>query len=178
MNDLIARARDLDRAATPGPWVVDKRKIHDSVHYTIRTRDRQPERPHSEAYLFWMCGSLGQAAYNSNPADYADDQIVKRNGDFIAESRTLLPALADALEIERKARAEWEIEAQDLRDRAVQLESWVAQARPVIEAVREWQRARLSVLSSGVDDYASRVSDFGTAQNRIMTIALPPKETP
>lgn len=86
-------------------------------------------------------------------------------------------AAQEALEAERQLRAKWEIEAQDLRDRAVQLESWVAQARPVIEAVREWQRARLSVLSSGVDDYASRVSDFGTAQ-KIMTIALPPKETP
>ena len=118
----------------------------------------------------------------------------------------MVTELRRALEAERKARAGFDIQAQDLRDRVVQLNqelatsrgahevtaqerdrattelaimrAWVAQARPVIEAVREWQRARLSVLSSGVDDYASRVSDFGTAQNRIMTIALPPKETP
>ena len=194
MNDLIARARDLDRAATPGPWVVDKRKIHDSVHYTIRTRDRQPERPHSEAYLFWMCGSLGQAAYNSNPADYADDQIVKRNGDFIAESRTLLPALADALEIERKARAEWEIEAQDLRDRVVQLDrelatsraahevtaqerdraltelammrAWVEQARPVVEAVRAYRQCTHDAF------------DECDHESPLFNLPLPPKEQP
>ena len=48
-------------------------------------------------------------------------------------------AAQEALEAERQLRAKWEIEAQDLRDRAVQLESWVAQARPVIEAVRAFR---------------------------------------
>lgn len=150
------------------------------------------------------------------------DDLIKRAREFLPRIREayelaiscrvltglpqVLEQLADALEAERKARAGFEIQAQDLRDRVVQLERelatartahevtalerdkavtelammrvWIEQARPVVEAVREWQRARLSVLSSGVDDYASRVSDFGTAQNRIMTIALPPKETP
>ena len=150
------------------------------------------------------------------------DDLIKRAREFLPRIREayelaiscrvltglpqVLEQLADALEAERKARAGFEIQAQDLRDRVVQLERelatartahevtaqerdkavtelamlriWIEQARPVVETVREWQRARLSVLSSGVDDYASRVSDFGTAQNRIMTIALPPKETP
>ena len=56
------------------------------------------------------------------------------DANFIAQSRTLLPALADALETVRKALAGFESQAQGLHDRVVQLERELAKRRPVASA--------------------------------------------
>lgn len=118
-DDLIKRARELDKAATQGPWVTPN--YPDVVEST------------SEHVIAEVC-----------TGNYEDDAR------FIAESRTLLPQLADALESAQKERAQWEIQAQDLRDRVVQLEAYVAQARPIVEAVRRWQDLPMSGEDSAI----------------------------
>lgn len=75
MDDLIKRARELDALATPGPWPA--RFIFRVVH-AVRQHARR----------------FGLNFGTGGDADWADSQ-------FCAETRTLLPALADALEAER-----------------------------------------------------------------------------
>jgi len=74
-TDLIKRARELAEKATPGPWDNRCREFSNS------------ERPrHVWAEYGWIA-SIYSPLDSSVP-----------DAEFIAESRTLVPALADALE--------------------------------------------------------------------------------
>ena len=125
-----------------------------------------------------------------------DDLIARarRPTRTIEESIRLVNPLTDALDAERKLRAEWEIEAQDLRDRVVQLDrelatsraahevtaqerdraltelammrAWVEQARPVVEAVRAYRQCTHDAF------------DECDHESPLFNLPLPPKEQP
>lgn len=82
VTDLIQRVRELDKAATPGPWAVDDSPYSDYT-WGPKMEMLSDACPHCASYrLRGHGGRLPQ----------------KDNAVFIAESRTLVVQLADAAE--------------------------------------------------------------------------------
>ena len=77
---MLARVRELDEAATPGPWVVRQRDWQEGPRYEVRAGHDSSAYP--------ITGSL-----------VSDRE--RQDSVLIAESRTLLPAIAAELEAVR-----------------------------------------------------------------------------
>ena len=85
ITELIQEAKELDAAATPGPWINDDPDASNSA--LIRTTD--PDREPFRLYFSWK-----------------DQQRGKADAEFIARARTLLPALVAALETLKQNKGE------------------------------------------------------------------------
>lgn len=108
---LVEEARRLDEEATKGPWTYEPalRQREETVHFVIRTEENQPDHPHSPRFLFWACGTLRQATPNmwrdwrerrelGEAFPFYKPEEIEPDCRFATRSRTLLPALADAVE--------------------------------------------------------------------------------
>jgi hypothetical protein len=78
---VLLRVRELTDNATPGEW------IQQSDGWTVRARGSQEE-----------CAERGPMICSTNKPQVPTEQQVA-NSELIAESRTLLPRLAEALEM-------------------------------------------------------------------------------
>ena len=101
MNELIKRARELSEAAKAGPW---EWEADDATMLCLGTKGDACLEGH--VLSAWRCESCAER-------DAKCLWPSKENSDFIAESRTLVPALADALEAaERREAVAVELAAQ------------------------------------------------------------------
>jgi hypothetical protein len=108
--ELLAKVRErnfvrrtLALAATPGPYVVEKRAYErTTVHYWIRTRDPVEARvgaPPCQRSIAWMTGGLGQYVYPRDPNEYRGDPQIAADATFFAEARTRLPEACDDVDV-------------------------------------------------------------------------------
>lgn len=91
IETLIQRVRELDKAATPGPWKVAYR---DCGGYDCMTHAYQvgPVR------LDWADYGQQRCDYSSDPEATEPARQAKAEAEFLSFARTALPQLADALE--------------------------------------------------------------------------------
>lgn len=111
--DEIARLRTLCDAATPGPWHADTRERGDAVVWG----------PGDDQFLGNIGATVGPVAIDAHPdpslateshskAQQILFDVERANAEFVAASRTALPALLDALDVAQAREAA-------LRDEAV-----------------------------------------------------------
>lgn len=118
-NDLIAEARKLDAAATPGPWIVEHEHRVDGV---VQIGGGHPN-------TYWVGAVIEADGYTiCGNTDYDSGGVASKPEDaaFIARARTLLPQLADALEAERVVREAVEANFAKWRKRAEAAEARLA----------------------------------------------------
>ena len=108
---LIARVRELDAKATPGPWAWDDTSDKGGDSFVLGTFYDTRKYTQNDANLTFLEGRIESEIYDEAAGQYvrvADyDELIcgsdngrfnKADPAFISEARTLLPALADALE--------------------------------------------------------------------------------
>jgi hypothetical protein len=103
---------------TPGEWEVrkDLRKWEESVHYMVQTVEKLPAHPHSQRFIAWMCGSLGETTsghWNERQKQgmgWRDDPAIEADAKLMAASPRLLRAALSALTAERQRAEELESE--------------------------------------------------------------------
>lgn len=106
-QELIARARSLSEAATPGPWQI-----------------------HGKSANKW--DNIGRCGDGCGILVYGP-----HDSDFIAASRTLIPALADALEEALRDREPWRTKSADELHLVVNLRKERDTARAQVETLAE-----------------------------------------
>ena len=118
-DELIAKARELSAAATPGPWNWanwgDVGDPDDVLEANRPAKDDADRRVWGETVSIKI-------------AKDEDHDLSEADRSFLAESRTLLPALADLAESEGR--------------RADESEAWIAEAQPLIDMLREYQASQ------------------------------------
>ena len=101
---LRAKAARLLKGITPGPWTheIDHRGWEDSIHYAIRSVEKQVEHPWSPRFIAWMNGSLGSVPAHRWPEmasrGVRDDPRIAADAEFIAACPTLVTGLLLALD--------------------------------------------------------------------------------
>lgn len=105
----IEGIRRLVAEATPAPWIYEAVANHDwDVFYRIRTRDPQPEHPHSPRFLAEMYGCLGELRHRGQrPEEVIRDNEPNRKTEadakLLSSAPRLLAGLCDYVEhIERQ----------------------------------------------------------------------------
>lgn len=166
------------RAATAGPFRVEKSVHEDSVHYWIRTAQdfvwpaEKSGRPSpSPRFLAWMSGSLGEARSSHlrfDPNDYRDD------GQILADATFLAFAWADVAEMAAALRAAWN-ESRDLRGARAALDAASVEAESLglvrgVESLREWiggyvrtLKGRLALAETRCDELTKERDHLRTA---------------
>lgn len=93
---LIDRVRELDSKALPGPWHADHHTRKDPSYIeTDAGEDEEGYRIEGKLIGLVFTGKFGKV-FETNTLDGV--LLQRENAEFIAEARTLLPQLADALE--------------------------------------------------------------------------------
>jgi hypothetical protein len=156
---LVAEARELDRMATPGPWKVDKQGRYCD---------------HDECYV-----ELADDSMTIN--NFIVEGCRYENAEFIAQSRTLIPALCDALE---QAQAtleqtwEWDMykaaqkEIERLRKELAAYEDTGKTPEQIAEWTKAQQEGRLVVLPCKVGDKIYTLSYKGIDEKTVVQLNI------
>jgi len=95
-TDLIAKARELDAKATPGPFAVQDPMGPDILSIVAN--------PDAEPFEWIHVAQIGTEAVGGDTRSFSEHEA---NAQLFAASRTLIPQLADALEISLAAEKCW-----------------------------------------------------------------------
>lgn len=96
---------------TPGDWEYRKelRDWNECIHYMIQTVNKLPEHPHSQRFIAWMCGSLGETTRShwierqKQDMGWRDDPAIEADARLMAAApRLLRSALARLRELEAR----------------------------------------------------------------------------
>ena len=135
-TELIAEARELDRNATPGPWSVSEAE---GDCENPKGCPRNLEECDNDCLKcdnwHWHQGAFVPQTKTIDWGDYTD--MNDADAIFIARSRTLLPALCDALEQTQKENAQLIREVSALACESVEREKKLARLEAEVSAAVE-----------------------------------------
>lgn len=112
-DERLAEIERRASEATPGPWVTEQSITHEqSVHWSVRTRDKLPEHPWTPRFVLWMtglvlnliprtasdskwCPSCERMVYGSREVhvDMRHDEQIEADAAFVAHAREDIPDL-------------------------------------------------------------------------------------